>query len=74
MALKKKEIHILVVDDVQDTRELIKRNLQDKSCLIHTAADVPEALRILESSTFDLVITDIKMPKFSGLDLVRHVR
>jgi len=74
MALKKKEIHILVVDDVQDTRELIKRNLQDKSCLIHTAADVPEALRILESSTFDLVITDIKMPKVSGLDLVRHVR
>lgn len=74
MTLKKKEIQILVVDDVQDTRELIKRNLQSRDCLIHTASDVPEALRILESSSFDLVITDIKMPKVSGLDLVRHVR
>ncbi len=74
MTFKKKEIQILVVDDVQDTRELIKRNLQSRDCLIHTASDVPEALRILESSSFDLVITDIKMPKVSGLDLVRHVR
>jgi YesN/AraC family two-component response regulator len=35
---------------------------------------VPEALRLLESTTVDLVITDLKMPQVSGLDLLRHVR
>jgi DNA-binding NtrC family response regulator len=35
---------------------------------------VPSALHLLEQQPFDLVITDFKMPKVSGLDLVRHVR
>jgi DNA-binding NtrC family response regulator len=35
---------------------------------------VSEALRILETAMVDLVITDLKMPKVSGIDLIRHVR
>ena len=33
-----------------------------------------DAIKVLESSTVDLVMTDLKMPKVSGLDLIRHVR
>ena len=39
-----------------------------------TAPGVPEAIQIAESRAIDLVITDLKMPKVSGIDLVRHVR
>ena len=65
---------ILVVDDVPDTLEVIQRNLQAKGYLVYTASAVPEAIRTLEQTPVDLVITDCKMPKVSGLELVKHVR
>ncbi len=65
---------LLVVDDVPATVEAIQRNLGALGYAVLTAPGVPEAMRILESSAVDLVITDLKMPRSSGLDLVRHVR
>ncbi len=65
---------ILVVDDAPDTLELIERNLRANSYEVFTAPGVAEAIRILDSVQIDLVITDLKMPKVSGLDLVRHIR
>jgi two-component system response regulator HydG len=65
---------ILVVDDSEATLEVIRRNLESQGYVAHTAPGVPEALRILETTPVDLVITDVKMPRISGLDLVRHVR
>jgi len=65
---------ILVVDDAPDTLELIERNLTAKGYQVFTAPGAVEAIRILDSTPVDLVITDLKMPKVSGLDLVRHVR
>jgi len=71
--LDKKE-HILVVDDAPQTLEVIQRNLTLQNYVVYTAPGVEEAIRILESTLIDLVITDLKMPKVSGLDLIRHVR
>jgi DNA-binding NtrC family response regulator len=65
---------LLVVDDAPDTREVLHRNLTSRGYDVITARDVAEALRILSSARVDLVITDLKMPGASGLDLVRHVR
>ncbi len=65
---------ILVVDDSPNTLEVLQRNLQAEGYRVFTASDVASAISILEQSRFDLVITDFKMPKISGLDLVRHVR
>jgi len=65
---------ILVVDDALDTLEVLQRNLQYEGYQVFTAPGVAEAIRILEETPLDLVITDLKMPKVSGLDLVRHVR
>jgi DNA-binding NtrC family response regulator len=65
---------ILVVDDSAATLEVIRRNLVDAGYRVLTAPGVPEAIKILEQTPFDLVVTDLKMPRVSGLDLVRHLR
>lgn len=65
---------ILVVDDAPATLEVLERNLASEGYRVFTATSVPEALGILQATLVDLVITDLKMPKVSGLDLVRHVR
>ena len=65
---------ILVVDDSKDTLEVLQRNLTSEGYQVFTAPGVAEAIVILEGTHIDLVITDLKMPRVSGLDLVRHVR
>jgi len=65
---------ILVVDDAPDTLEMIQRNLAARGYRVYTAPGVMEAIRLLEQSPVDLVVTDLKMPKVSGMELVKHVR
>ncbi|MCP4685110.1 MAG: response regulator, partial [bacterium] len=65
---------ILVVDDSPPTLEVIVRNLKGRGFSVCAASNVAEAIRILESAQLDLVITDVKMPGVSGLELARHVR
>ena len=74
MAQPAHQERILVVDDSVDTLEVLQRNLQSQGFQVLTATCVPDAIRILEQMAVDLIITDLKMPKVSGLDLVRHVR
>jgi two-component system response regulator HydG len=66
--------HILVVDDSNATRAVLRRNLEAEGYRVQTAASVLEALEVLRKTSVDLVITDVKMPRVSGLDLVREVR
>ena len=65
---------ILIVDDSPDTLEVISRNLHSQGYKVFAAPGVEDALKILSSAGIDLVITDLKMPGSSGLDLIRHVR
>ena len=65
---------ILIVDDLPDTLEVLQRNLKAEGYQVFTAPGVAEAIEILGGTQLDLVITDLKMPKVSGLDLVRHIR
>ncbi|MCF8069876.1 MAG: sigma-54 dependent transcriptional regulator [Desulfobacterales bacterium] len=74
MAIERIDSKILIVDDSEATREVLQRNLRALNYAVFTASGVAEALNILGSSKIDLVITDVKMPKVSGLELVRHVR
>ncbi len=65
---------ILVVDDAPTALDILERNLSSRGYLVLTASNVADAVKVLENSPVDLVITDYKMPKISGLDLIRHVR
>jgi DNA-binding NtrC family response regulator len=71
---KKSREQILIVDDSASTLEVLQRNLSSQGYTIFTAPGVAEATKILDSAEIDLVITDWKMPRVDGLDLVRHVR
>jgi len=66
--------HILVVDDSPDTLQVVQRNLTSQGYVVYTAPGVAEAIGILDSTTIDLVITDYKMPKVSGLDLIKYIK
>jgi DNA-binding NtrC family response regulator len=65
---------ILIVDDSESTLEVLKRNLTTAGYQVFTASGVSGAIEILEQTRLDLVITDLKMPNVSGMDLVRHIR
>ncbi len=63
---------ILIIDDDEQVRNLLKEVLgQQYDCT--TAVSAEEALAILNSFEFDLVISDIQMGGISGLDLVPRV-
>ena len=65
---------ILAVDDSPDTLEVLRRNLASHGYHVFTAPGVAEAVQVLDNNAVDVVITDLKMPGASGLDLIRHVR
>ncbi|MBA3012679.1 MAG: sigma-54 dependent transcriptional regulator [Proteobacteria bacterium] len=65
---------VLIVDDSKQTLEVIQRNLSANRYDAYTCSSVRDAVLFLSESTVDLVITDFKMPKQSGLDLIRHIR
>ncbi len=66
--------HILVVDDSPETLEVLERNLRAAGYTVAKAPGVPEAIAVLEQTTVDLVITDLRMPRVGGLELIRHIR
>jgi len=74
MKASSKKAKILVVDDSPDTLEVLKRNLESEGYLVVTAPGAVEAIKTIESSPIDLVITDLKMPEVNGLSLVRHIQ
>lgn len=65
---------ILVVDDTADTLEVIQRNLESNNYRVFTSDNAPEALKVLDSFPIDLVITDLKMPGYTGIELIKYIR
>jgi DNA-binding NtrC family response regulator len=65
---------ILIVDDQALNREQLKKVLQEDSYEIETVADGASALRMLSERSHHLVITDLRMPGMSGLELLSRVR
>jgi len=74
MSAAKSKASMLVVDDAVATLEMIQRKLDTQGYRVYTATSVPEAIEFLKGTAVDLVITDLKMPKVSGMELIRYVR
>ncbi|MDI1434967.1 hybrid sensor histidine kinase/response regulator [Polyangium sorediatum] len=67
-------VAILVVDDEADSRELVKRVLEEHEAVVCTAASAAEALDVSASRAIDLIVSDIGMPDMDGYALLRELQ
>lgn len=65
---------ILVVDDNEEIRKFIRRILEIYGHSVVEAANGKDALRLVGAAAADLVITDVFMPDFDGLEMMRSLR
>ena len=65
---------ILIVDDERDIRQLLKEMLSLEGHEVIEATNGAEALARLRDASFDVVVTDVRMPSLSGVELLRRVR
>ncbi len=65
---------ILVVDDERRMRDSLDSLLSKAGYVVETAGDAREALQLYDRSHFDLVISDIKLPEMSGIELLQQIR
>ena len=63
--------HILVVDDDDGIRSLVKKYLNENNYLVTTAIDAEDASKKIKIIKFDLIILDIMMPGKSGLEFIQ---
>ena len=72
--MSKNSFHILVVDDDDRIRELVKQYLEENNFLVSTAIDAFDAKKKLDIIKFDILILDIMMPGKSGLSLTEEIK
>ena len=72
--MNKNTFHILVVDDDDRIRELVKEYLEENSFIVTTARNSSDAKKKIEIIKFDIMILDIMMPGESGLVLTKEIK
>jgi two-component system sensor histidine kinase and response regulator WspE len=65
---------LLVVDDSITVREVERRLLENQGYEVVVAVDGMDAWNVLQRASFDLLVTDVDMPRMDGLELIRRVR
>ena len=69
-----KDSHILIADDEPDMREIFSAWFRNLGCIVTEAADGKEALDALARERFDAIVTDVRMPRIDGVQLVRQLQ
>jgi two-component system, OmpR family, phosphate regulon response regulator OmpR len=72
--MNKNKFHILVVDDDDRIRELVKEYLEENKFIVTTAVNALDAKKKVELIKFDIIILDIMMPGESGLSLTKEIK
>lgn len=67
-------VRILVVDDEEEVRNLLREILEDANCVAITASQGYDGLKLFDEGSFDAVFTDLGMPGMSGWELARAIR
>jgi CheY-like chemotaxis protein len=71
---KKSEYKILVVDDEPQILKLISNYLELEGFQVKVTESAREAMKLIESKDYRIVISDILMPEMSGIDLLRKIK
>ena len=69
----KEKFKALIVDDEPDIRELLDITLSRMDIETQLAEDIGQAKQFLTQSSFDLCLSDMKLPDGNGIDFVRHI-
>lgn len=72
--VKDEKARVLIVDDFDSMTDMLKAVLNDAGYEADVCQDGFQAMRKLAVHHYDLLITDILMPEFDGLELSRHIR
>jgi|TARA_B110000438_G_scaffold278436_1_gene302005 two-component system phosphate regulon response regulator OmpR len=72
--MEKDKVHILVVDDDDRIRELIKEYLNENNFIVSSAIDANDAKNKIEHFKFDLLVLDVMMPGQNGYDLTKEIK
>jgi two-component system, NtrC family, response regulator PilR len=72
--MKKHKGKILIVEDEKSMREVLKMLLEGEGYDVSTAPDGLEGIACLDKDIFDLVITDVKMPKADGFEVLKRIK
>ena len=72
--MEKNKYHILVVDDDDKIKELIKQFLVEKGLIVSTASNADEAKEKVEFFNFNLIVLDVMMPGQSGYELTKELK
>lgn len=68
------DLRLLVVEDDEMVRRVVVRAAADLGAVVDTAENGQVALERLREGCYDVVLTDLKMPRVSGLDVLRRAR
>ncbi len=69
-----RERYILVAEDSITLRALLRNIIESAGYIVKTAVDGMEAFQFLKNETFDLVVSDVEMPRMNGFDLTVRIR
>ncbi len=72
--ISKKSLHILVVDDSLTVREVERKLLENAGYKVTIAVDGIDGWNIIHQEKFDLVISDIDMPRMNGIEMVKRIK
>lgn len=65
---------VLVVDDEEALRSVLSNELINEGYDVRTASDGDDAITEIDRTPFDLVLLDIKMPRVSGFEVLKHIK
>ena len=66
--------NILLVEDCKDGLLVRKALLEELGCTVQIACNGEEGLKLFESTRFDVVVTDYRMPRMNGIELIQRIR
>ena len=72
--MENNKIHILVVDDDDRIRDLLKEFLNENNFIVSTATDSEDAKKKIKYFKFDLIVLDVMMPGQNGFELTKEIK